>query len=81
MTCQTYSFSDLYEIHYTPTGVSSIIRYRHGLDGPGEQVTFEELHPKTQNALFLRLKKALHDDRHTKPSPFPDDHHQDRGGS
>lgn len=50
---------DVYEVIYSSTEVLDIVRYRNGVRSTGEQVAFEWLDPRTQNAIYQRLKSAL----------------------
>ena len=74
MTCQAHYGDDVFEITYDDTGVSSIVRYPHGLDGRGELVSFDDLDPQAQSTIFNRLRRALSNDKRT----YPDQHHEDR---
>jgi hypothetical protein len=59
MTCIALSRGDAYEIYFTDTRVTCILRHPHGLDSSGEEVNYDDLDQQTQTAIFNRLKQAL----------------------
>ena len=66
LTC--FVGDDAYEIHYTPgSGVDSIILYRRGLDGRGEEVDYDTLPYLVQTTIYKKLKTALRTDEPDRP--------------
>jgi len=59
MTTVLYYLGDSYETTFTLTGVTSIIKYHHGLNGHGELVDFDTLTPPLQTKIYKKLKQEL----------------------
>lgn len=62
-TCVCFVGDDAYEITYTKEQVTAIVRYKHGMNVRGEEVNFDNLHEKTQLAIYNRLRRELERER------------------
>lgn len=63
VTTTTPYLGDVYEITYTPTGVTSILLYRRGELSRGEEVDFDKLSPQLQEKIYEKLREALAEDQ------------------
>jgi hypothetical protein len=66
-TVTSHNF-DTYEINYTSEGVTSIIRYRQGLNSCGIEVNYETLSPALQEKIFNKLRQSLKEDERERTS-------------
>jgi hypothetical protein len=70
MTTLVISFRDAYEITFTSTGVTSIVRYPQCRDGLGEIVDYDTLPLRVQEAIYKKLRNELRTSTtHKEPSP------------
>ncbi len=61
-TCTTPYHGDVYEINYTPEGVTSILRYQRGELSRGELVDFDLLPLPLQEKILNKLRQSLNED-------------------